>query len=274
MFHEGLLFVAPNDCDRLFCIEADSGRVLWQKTHPRASRWRHLLGVAPAGGSGQLIVSGNSLRALDVETGRETWKILASDSTERGYGRGVLAGDVVIWPTREAIQFVETATGQPRRNVPLNTPDSAETGGNLTIAGGMLLVAQADKLVAYGEYSLLKERLHRDLSAHPDKSEFLLKLAEIEASAGNLEAATKALQTTRQLMADGKQTALDSLRREQLTRLCDLIRRAAFIKVIESPYMGVGKICNVNVIANARAIRRVIIVAKDRHERQLTGSGT
>ena len=131
MFHEGLLFVAPNDCDRLFCIEADSGRVLWQKTHPRASRWRHLLGVAPAGGSGQLIVSGNSLRALDVETGRETWKILASDSTERGYGRGVLAGDVVIWPTREAIQFVETATGQPRRNVPLNTPDSAETGGNL-----------------------------------------------------------------------------------------------------------------------------------------------
>ncbi|MBC8116575.1 MAG: PQQ-binding-like beta-propeller repeat protein, partial [Candidatus Saccharimonas sp.] len=154
MFHEGLLFVAPNDCDRLFCIEADSGRVRWQKAQPHRERWRHLLGVAPGGDSGQLIVSGNSLRALDVETGRETWKIVTSDSTERGYGRGVLAGDVVFWPTREAIQIVETATGQPRRNVPLNTPDSAETGGNLTIAGGMLLVAQSEKLVAYGEYSL------------------------------------------------------------------------------------------------------------------------
>ena len=181
-FHEGLLFVAPNDCDRLFCIEADSGRVRWQKPQPNVSRWRHLLGVAPGGDRGQLIISGNSLWSLDVDTGREAWKIQATGSTERGYGRGVLAGDVVIWPTREAIQFVETATGQPRRNVPLNTPDSAETGGNLTIAGGMLLVAQSDKLLAYGEYSLLKERLHRNLSLHPDKTEILLQLAEIEAS--------------------------------------------------------------------------------------------
>ncbi len=227
MFHEGLLFVAPNDCDRLFCIEADSGRVRWQKAQPRASRWRHLLGVVPGGDNGQLIVSGNSLRALDVATGRETWKILASDPTERGYGRGVLAGDVVFWPTREAIQIVETATGQPRRNLPLNTPDSAETGGNLTIAGGMLVVAQADKLVAYGEYSLLKERLHRSLSAHPDKSEFLLKLAEIEASAGNLTAATKALHTARQLTATAGQSADDSSRRVQLARLRDLMRRTA-----------------------------------------------
>ena len=226
MFHEGLLFVAPNDCDRLFCIEADSGRVRWQKTHPRASRWRHLLGVAPGGDIGRLIVSGNSLWALDVNTGREAWRILANDSTERGYGRGVLAGDVVFWPTREAIQIVETATGQPRRNVPLNTPDSAETGGNLTIAGGMLLVAQSDKLVAYGEYSLLKERLHRNLTLHPDKAEFLLKLAEIEASAGNLAAATKALQTARQLKGDG-QSAADSWRRDQLARLRDLMRRTA-----------------------------------------------
>ena len=226
MFHEGLLFVAPNDSDRLFCIEADSGRVLWRKAHPRTSRWRHLLGVAPGGNRGRLIVSGSSLWALEVDTGREAWKIVAGDPTERGYGRGVLAGDVVIWPTREAIQIVGTATGQPRRNVPLNTPDSAETGGNVTIAGGMLLVAQSDKLVAYGEYSLLKERLHRKLSSHPDKAEFLFQLAEIEAASGNLEAATKALQIARQLKNDG-QSAVEPWRREQLARLCDLMRRTA-----------------------------------------------
>ena len=232
MFHEGLLFVAPNDSDRLFCIEADSGRVLWQKSQPRGSRWRHLLGVAPGGSSGQLIVSGNSLRALDVETGRETWKIVADEPAERGYGRGVLAGDVVFWPTREAIQIVETATGQPRRNVPLSTSDSAETGGNLTIAGGMLLVAQSDKLVAYGEYSLIRKRLLKNVSSHPDKPKNWVTLAEFEASAGNLDAATKALRTARQLK-DAGQFVADPLRREQLARLSALMRRTSRRMVAE-----------------------------------------
>ena len=232
MFHEGLLFVAPNDCDRLFCIEADSGRVRWQKSHPRRERWRHLLGVAPVGHSGQLIVSGNSLWAIDVDTSREAARILATESTERGYGRGVLAGDTVLWPTRESIQIIETATLQPRRNVPLSTPDSSETGGNLTIAGGMLLVAQSNKLVAYGEYSLLKERLHRNLSSHPDKTELLLQLAEIEASAGNLEAAIKPLRTA--LNLEGNATSAQSASRHlQLARLRELLRRTSRRKLTE-----------------------------------------
>ena len=227
MFHEGLVFVAPNDCDRLFCIEADSGRVRWQKPHPARDRWRHLLGVVSSDSGSKLVISGHSLRTLDVETGREGWRVLASnDITERGYGRGVLAGDAVLWPTREGLQILDAASGQPRRNVPLNTPDSAESGGNVLVAGGMLLIAQSDKLVAYGEYSLLKERLHRDLSSRSDKSLMLFKLAEIEAAAGNLDAATKALRTARQLDS-GASPARDVSDQQHLARLGELLRRAA-----------------------------------------------
>ena len=227
MFHEGLVFVAPNDCDRLFCIEADSGRVRWQKPHPTRDRWRHLLGVVSSDSGSKLVVSGHSLRTLDVETGREGWRVLASnDITERGYGRGVLAGDAVLWPTREGLRILDAASGQPRRNIPFNTPDSAETGGNVLVAGGMLLIAQPDKLVAYGEYSLLKERLHRDLSSQPDKSRMLFKLAEIEAAAGNLDAATKAVQTARQLGSEVS-PARDVSHQQHLARLSELLRRTA-----------------------------------------------
>ncbi len=227
MFHEGLVFVAPNDCDRLFCIEADSGRVRWQKPHPTRDRWRHLLGVVSSDSGSKLVISGHSLRTLDVETGREGWRVLASnDITERGYGRGVLAGDAVLWPIREGLRILDAASGQPRRNIPFNTPDSAETGGNVLVAGGMLLIAQPDKLVAYGEYSLLKERLHRDLSSQPDKSRMLFKLAEIEASAGNLDAATKAVRTARQLGSEVS-SALDVSHQQHLARLSELLRRVA-----------------------------------------------
>ncbi len=227
MFHEGLVFVAPNDCDRLFCIEADSGRVRWQKPHPARDRWRHLLGVVSSDSGSKLVISGHSLRTLDVETGREGWRLLASnDITERGYGRGLLAGNAVLWPTREGLQILDAASGQPRRNVPLNTPDSAETGGNLLVAGGMLLIAQSEKLVAYGEYSLLKERLHRELSSRSNKSRMLFKLAEIEASAGNLDAATKTLRTARQLDSEASPTK-DASHQQDLARLGELLRRAA-----------------------------------------------
>ena len=233
MFHEGLVFVAPNDCDRLFCIEADSGRVRWQKAHPARDRWRHLLGVVSSDSGSKLVISGHSLRTLDVETGREGWRVLASnDITERGYGRGVLAGDAVLWPTREGLQILDAASGQPRRNVPLNTPDSAETGGNVLVAGGMLLIAQSDKLVAYGEYSLLKERLHRDLSSQPDKLRMLFKLAEIEAAAGNLDAATKAVRTARQLNSKSSPTNEVS-DQQHLARLSELLRRAAMKKSVQ-----------------------------------------
>ena len=244
MFHEGLLFVAPNDCDRLLCIEADSGRVRWQKLHPSRDRWRHLLGVISGDEGAKLVVSGHSLKTLDVATGRDGWSISASrDPVERGYGRGVLAGDAILWPMREELRIIDAATGQARRSVPLNTPDSAESGGNVLIAGGMLLIAQPTKLVAYGEYSLLKERLHRELSSRPDKLRLLFMLAEIEASAGNLHAAAKAVHTALQLRGEelparpspslAPAAQEETQQQRHAARLSELLRRASHQKAAQ-----------------------------------------
>ena len=55
----------------------------------------HLLGV----GHGNLLASGDTLWWIDAERGKvlRRWP----DTTPLGYGRGILMGDQVVWPTRK-----------------------------------------------------------------------------------------------------------------------------------------------------------------------------
>lgn len=204
MFHEGLLFVAPSDATAAYCIEADSGRIRWQHKYIgrvqrdreaprlRSKQWRQLLGVVRGGTSGRLIVSGNGLTAIDVETGDVVWERgegTVIHAGEGAYGRGLIAGNQIFLPLRESIQIFNAGTGQQLRQVLLKTPDSPQTGGNLTLAGGMLLVAQPNRLAAYCEYSRLKQRIEFELTENPDDSLLRIQLAELEAAEGHVELA-------------------------------------------------------------------------------------
>jgi outer membrane protein assembly factor BamB len=202
VFHDGLVFVAPNDSSRLFCIEADSGRVKWQIPQPEPYRWRHFLGVVPGGDAGRLLVGGNVLTAIDIATKKVVY---GSDQrvppAEQGFGRGVIAGDVVLWPTSEDIRVIDAATGVPIANKPLHSAGNAELGGNLTVAQGMLLVAQPERLVAYCDYSLIKQRLDKSISERssqktvsgPELARELGQRADLELAEGRLHSAIQDL---------------------------------------------------------------------------------
>jgi len=243
LFHEGLLFVAPNDCSRLFCIEADSGRVRWQLRHPDPDRWRHLLGVVPGGTQGRLIVSGRALWSIDIETHEVVYgrpngpRNLAS--VEQGYGRGVLVDNVILFPVREAIQVVDAATGMRIEEKSLQFGPAPETGGNLVACRGMLLIAQPERLVAYCEYSVLKKRLEQELSERlrsredpsrnaspgdwPRLASLYWQLSDLEYAEGNLGAAI-------QVLRDGLQrgTALGAESSGRFpTRIVELLRQAS-----------------------------------------------
>ncbi len=249
MFHDGLVFVAPNDSNSIFCIEADSGRVRWQLKNADPVRWRHLLGVIRGGTEGCLIISGASLSSIDIATGKMVYgprKAIRPPAAEQGFGRGLIAGDKILWPTREAIQVIDAATGTPLEIKQLNTPGSAQVGGNLAISGGLLLVAQPERLVAYCDYSLLKQKLERDLSQRisPDGKliaalesdssgadcmpieNLYLRLSNLEVPQGDLELATatlrKGIDTIEAASAIETSTS-HSLRTRQL----ELLRKAA-----------------------------------------------
>ncbi len=255
IYHEGFVFVAPNDCNRVFCIEADSGRVRWQHRQPESDRWRHLLGVAPGGDAGRLIISGNTLWAIDIATNKTVFGSrsntlgLRGPSVEQGYGRGLIAGDVILWPTREAIKIVDAKTGAMIGNKPLQTPAAADVAGNLVLCQEMLLVAQPERLVAYCEYSLLKQRLERELSErenpginprdsqagplsagnrikHESTESLLGQLAEIESAEGNRQAAASSLRKAIQA-SESSARVDDAAKPHFRRRLLELLRQMA-----------------------------------------------
>lgn len=143
LYDRGTLLVAPSDSRRIFALDAAGGQILWQ-TGPEVEDAVYLLGVA-----GDTLVAGGDrlywigLKAEEAGKVKHVWPL----GHERlGYGRGVLAGDCVLWPTREKIYVFDQATGEPKKEISLVARGT--TGGNLLVAPGYLLIARSDELVA------------------------------------------------------------------------------------------------------------------------------
>jgi outer membrane protein assembly factor BamB len=152
LYDRGTLLVAPADSRRILAFDAATGQILWQ-TGPEVQEVVNLLGVA----GNQLIASGHKLFwiSLQGEPGRVThvWP----DSPEKlGYGRGILAGTQVYFPTRDKIYVFDQVTAKPKGEIPLGP--QGLTGGNLLVVDGRLVIAGNQELVALGARPPKKEK--------------------------------------------------------------------------------------------------------------------
>ncbi len=161
LFHEGLVLAAPTDGDRVLAFDAETGVLKWDQ--PLSEQATQLLGVAGS----RLVAAGDRLWAIDVDTGRLLWQEGQDDPAAATWGRGVLAGDLIYWPRREEIRLVEIATGKVRRQVDLAGLYGMPGGGNLTIVGGMLLVAQSDRLLAFSPFGGMRKPARDELRRAP-----------------------------------------------------------------------------------------------------------
>jgi hypothetical protein len=129
----------------VLALDAASGMILWQ-TAVEVEDVVHLLGVA----GDQLIASGRKLYWINLSGPlrgriRHVWP----DGAEKlGYGRGLLAGGRVLWPTRTKIFVFDQATAEPKKVIDLVAWGAG--GGNLLVAGRYLLVATPSELIALG----------------------------------------------------------------------------------------------------------------------------
>jgi outer membrane protein assembly factor BamB len=158
IFYRGLVIAAPRDSEQIFALDTGSGRLVWRSA-PMDAHPFHLLGV----GSGYLIATGKSVWWLNAVTGRAeyVWPEPGNRAAPLGYGRGVLAGGKIYWPTREEIyvfdQRVHNENGRryiaQEPSIPLTRPDAVGnnqvTGGNLVVGADTLLIATADSLFGY-----------------------------------------------------------------------------------------------------------------------------
>ncbi|OHB70839.1 MAG: hypothetical protein A2V70_14165 [Planctomycetes bacterium RBG_13_63_9] len=145
---QGTLLVAPADSPRIFGLEAATGQVLWQ-SGTEVEDVVHLLGTTDR----HLIGSGQKLVWIGLTRGHEgrVEHVWPDGHESLGYGRGVLAGDCVLWPTREKVYVFDQQTAQPKRVIDLVR--HGVTGGNLLVAGGQLLIATGTELVAMKRYA-------------------------------------------------------------------------------------------------------------------------
>lgn len=161
LYAEGIVVAAPSDSREIFGIDAHTGVVRWK----RALRGgvRHLLGAR----ANRLIVSGNRLWGLALATGGVMWNRGFEDPAGFGYGRGLLAGELVYWPLREEILVVKQSTGAIERRIALRALHNGR-GGNLSLAEGRLVVAEPSRLVVYGIFGTRPETDKPDAAATPE----------------------------------------------------------------------------------------------------------
>ena len=145
ILESGTLLVAPADSPRIFAFDAAGGQMLWQ-TGTEVEDVVDLLGVA-----GRWLIAGGgklywiSLREEDRGRVKHVWP----DSADRpSYGRGLLAGQNVLWPTRDKLYIFDQKTAQPKKVIDLAIRGAV--GGNLLVADGQLLIATGNELIAIG----------------------------------------------------------------------------------------------------------------------------
>lgn len=145
LLDRGTLLVAPADSACLFSFDAATGQILWQ-SGPELEDVVHLLGVA----GDQLIASGRTLYwiALSGPNRGHIAHLWPDGQDKPGYGRGLLAGDSVLWPTRQKIYIFDQKTARPKKVIEL--APLGITGGNLLVADGRLLISTGTELIALG----------------------------------------------------------------------------------------------------------------------------
>jgi outer membrane protein assembly factor BamB len=227
VYADGRLYVAPLDADRLLCLDAANGRLLWER---EATEVVHLLGEA----RGRVYFTTprglQCLRAADGST-HEGW-VQPAEGRLPGLGRGLVAGSWLLWPTQDPklpLRGVTLADGnQERFDVPKSAPEEPQyleptmlraiLPGNMAFGQGCLAVAGLEELAVYvPQRRFLKER-DENLKDARDTPLNLYQLAMSQADAGFPRDAEKNLRRL-QTLSQGAGDAWHGLSTQRLAEL-------------------------------------------------------
>lgn len=212
MFADGRIYVAPVDCNRILCFDAATGHILWESSPVEVV---HLLGVA----RGRLIFTAHTpqdgIRALDAANGAPIpgWSQPGDDSNLPSFGRGLLAGECVFWPTQNGVHVLRQDTGEWLASDP-------DIHGNLATSNGCLVAASLEYLTVHVPDSLLLRQREHEVSEKPSAMAHY-RLARSEIDAGVEERAMASLELAAKLLPAGDrlQSSLRPLRHRALLQL-------------------------------------------------------
>ena len=145
LIYRDLAIVAPADSQRMLALDITTGQLIWSARLDDGMRVLHLLGIAAE----RIIACGDATYAFDLYSGRRLARFpSASESSVRGYGRGLLAGNRIYWPTHRAIFVLDTHSLSPVRQ-PIDLAQMGVQAGNLVLVDHTLLIAGPQRMAAF-----------------------------------------------------------------------------------------------------------------------------
>lgn len=224
VYHSGRLFAAPADGDRLFCLDPASGQLLWQRDRIEVVQ---LLGV----GQGRLIfTTSDAIRGVRVADGGDVpgWHQPGDGSKLTTFGRGLLAGDLVYWPTVEGLFLLNQRDGAQPDGLAVLSPEKARLlAGNLAMGDGCLAVADARELRLFTPPARRLREQQNEAKVRPDSSLAQLRLALAEADAGLRERARGSFAAAERLAGGALFGQRELLHRDVRQGQHDLLREMA-----------------------------------------------
>lgn len=114
---------SPPDADVLYCLDQDTGRVLWEVE-------RGTMRYVVAATHRHVWVAGEYVARLSVESGEEQWRTRVGEPS----GEGVLAGDRLYLPTHEGLVILDADDGSVVDSISdWGGPDGKVELGNLLV---------------------------------------------------------------------------------------------------------------------------------------------
>jgi PQQ-like domain len=181
----GRIYAAPADTDRLLCLDAYTGRLIWEREGVEVV---HLLGVS----RGRLIATFagqvKGIRGLNLRTGadsRENGWTIHDDGGEATFGRGLVTEEAIVWPTKHGLHFLNPVDGSPLRS-PIPGPF-----GNLCYADGVLLVTTATEVWGFVTEAKKLDDRRKAIEKEPDNPALHAELTQSLIDAGEYAEAEK-----------------------------------------------------------------------------------
>lgn len=178
--HEDLVIISPEDSDRIFAFDRQTGRLAWQ-VDP-GGRVAHLLGVA----DGKVVATGNHVWTIDARSGELRSRWPEGQTLEVGYGRGLLADGEIYWPTRDRLYVLDQRAGRPTDRPPIELRAVFGCGGGNLVAGdGYLVIAEKDHLRVFCKPSRMIRYYEDRIAADPDDASNYYRLARTASALGD-----------------------------------------------------------------------------------------
>lgn len=225
----GLVYVAPFDCDATLCLTAEVGSLKWASTDTRQSAFS-VIGVE----NGCVAITGERLWLLDGLTGEQRFATAHIGRERDGYGRGTIAGGCLYFPTLSDLRVFDITHPAKMQETVLQDVDLGQEndersigGGNVVVASGFVLVATPQQLLAYTDAGALRQSRGPIVVQNPDDPVARFELALAEQQDDDLAAATESLRNALSLCRNETLYHGELLSPVVRKTLCDVLQSRA-----------------------------------------------